>query len=334
LGWRMGRRYVLGIESTAHTFAVAIVDDKLNVISDVRDVVRSGETLGIDPKLTAEHHANVAPQVLEKALNEAGMDITDIDAVAYSMGPGLGPALRIGATVARAIAHKFKKPLYPVHHGIGHIELTSTLLGFKDPLVVIVSGGHTSILSFNLGRWRTYGETLDITLGNLMDMFARKIGIPFPGGPKIEEIARKGRKYIEMPYGIKGNNMVYSGLLTYAIQLIGRTSVEDIAYSLQETAFTVLVEATERALTQVSKKEIGLTGGVASNDRLYNMMCSMAREHGVKVGRLEKKYNSDNGVQIAVVGMLYMKSGYAPVPVEEAVIKQRIRVEEVEIPWR
>ncbi len=330
----MENSYVLGIESTAHTFGVAIIDDKFNILSDIRDTVKPGETLGIDPKITAEHHANMAPQVLEKALDTAGLDVNDISAVAYSMGPGLGPALRIGATVARALAYRYGKPLYPVHHGIGHVELTSILLGFKDPLVVIVSGGHTSILSFNLGRWRTYGETLDITLGNLIDMFARRIGIPFPGGPKIEEIASKGRRYIEMPYGIKGNNMVYSGLLTYSLQLIDREPLEDIAYSLQETAFTVLVEATERALTQLSKQELGITGGVASNDRLYKMMLEMAKEHGVVTGRLEKRYNSDNGVQIALVGMLYLKVNHPPTPIDKAIIKQRIRVEEVEIPWR
>ena len=330
----MNEELVLGIESTAHTFGVAIIDEKLNILSDVRDVVRPGETLGIDPKLTAEHHANIAPTILKIALKEANVNIRDISAIAYSMGPGLGPALRIGATIARALAYKYEKPLYPVHHGIGHVELTSTLLGFRDPLIVIVSGGHTSILSFNLGRWRTYGETLDITLGNLIDMFARKIGIPFPGGPKIEELAMKGRKYIEMPYGIKGNNMVYSGLLTYAFQLIDKESIEDIAFSLQETAFTILVEATERALTQLAKRELGITGGVASNNRLYKMMREMAEEHGVEIGRLERKYNSDNGVQIAVVGMLYLKSKYQPTPIDKAIIRQRIRVEEVEIPWR
>jgi glycoprotease/Kae1 family metallohydrolase len=185
-----------------------------------------------------------------------------------------------------------------------------------------------------MGRWRTYGETLDITIGNLLDAFARRVGIGFPGGPKIEEMARNGEKYIEMPYRIKGNNMVYSGLLTYASQLIGKERIEDIAYSLQETAFSILTEATERALTQLSKRELGLTGGVASNNRLFNMMKTMSKDHGVKIGRLKSKYNSDNAVMIAIVGMLYLKENYPPTAVEKAVIKQRYRIDEVDIPWR
>jgi N6-L-threonylcarbamoyladenine synthase len=330
----MNRNIVLGIESTAHTFAVGIIDDELNIIADIRSIAPPSHTLGIDPKTVAEHHASVSLNVIERALKEGGINIEKVSAIAYSMGPGLGPALRIGATIARALAYKYNIPLYPVHHGIGHVELTCTMLKLKDPLVIIVSGGHTSILSFNYGRWRTYGETLDITLGNLFDMFARKLGIQFPGGPQIEKLAKDGNKYIEMPYNIKGNNVVYSGLLTYALNLLGKERVEDIAYSLQETAFAMLTEATERALTQLKKKEIGITGGVASNDRLYQMMTDMAKEHGVIVRRLNKKYNSDNGVQIAIVGLLYLKSDYKPTPIEKSIVRQRIRIEEVDVPWR
>ena len=327
-------KYVLGIESTAHTFGVGIVDDNFNILADERSVLRPSATLGIDPGEAAAHHARVAVDIFNKALDRAKLKITDIDAIAYSSGPGLGPALRVGATLARAVAYRYSIPLYPVHHGLGHVELTATLLKLKDPVIVIVSGGHTSILSFNYGRWRTYGETLDITLGNLLDMFARELNLPFPGGPKIEELARKGSKYIEMPYTVKGNNVVYSGLLTYAIKLIGKERIEDIAYSLQETAFSMLTEVTERALSQLRKSEIGLTGGVASNNRLYEMMSIMALEHNARVYRLEQKYNSDNGVQIAIVGMLYLKSEYPPTPVEKAIIRQRYRIEEADVPWR
>jgi glycoprotease/Kae1 family metallohydrolase len=208
------------------------------------------------------------------------------------------------------------------------------MLGLEDPLILLISGGHTSILGFSEGRWRVYGETLDITLGNLLDMFAREAGIPFPGGPKIEELASKGSRLIEMPYTIKGNNMVYSGLLTYAVSILNKYPLEDICYSLQETAFSILVEATERALVQLNKREIGITGGVASNTYLFNMVRKMADEHNVHVARLESKYNADNAVQIAIVGLLYKKTGHPPVGAEKAIVKQRYRIEEVEIPWR
>jgi len=329
--------YVLGIESTAHTFGVGIIDEDFNILADTRSVLRPTNTLGIDPGEAAEHHSKVALDVLYKAFKESGLKISDIDLISFSKGPGLGPALRIGATLARGLALKYNKPIYPVHHGLGHVELTVHFTGFNDPLVLLVSGGHTAILAFNKRRWRVYGETLDITIGNLLDSFARKLGIGFPGGPVIEGMASGERRYIELPYNVKGNNVVYSGLLTKAIELIGKYDHNDLAYSLQETAFAMLVEVTERALIQTNKKGICIAGGVASNNRLFEMMRMMADEHNVKVGRLEgdmKRLNSDNGVQIALLGLLYYKSGVMPVKVENSYIYQRIRIDEEEVPWR
>jgi len=326
---------VLGIESTAHTFAVGIIDDKINILADIRAVYKPQNTLGIEPHDAAEHHSVEGPIVLKKALEKASLSITDIDLICYSMGPGLGPALRIGATIARALAYMYNKPLYPVHHAIGHIELAKTLLNLKKPLVVLVSGGHTAITAYNLGRWRVYGETLDITLGNLFDMFARKLNIPFPGGPKIEEIALNGKKFIEMPYNIKGNNVQYSGLLTYANKLLNKGfNKEDIVYSLQETAFSMLIEASERALIQLDADSVVLTGGVASNDRLYEMTKEMAAKHGLNAYRSPKKYNPDNGVQIAIVGLKMWLSNYKPIDIRDAIIRQRWRLDEVEVLWK
>lgn len=325
--------YVLGIESTAHTFGIGIVKGK-NILADVRYIYKPIKTLGIDPREAAEHHSKIAAKALNEALNIAGISMGNIDIIAYAMGPGLGPCLRVGATMARFLSTYYSIPLYPVHHGIGHAELASLLLNMKDPMIILVSGGHTAILGFNMGRWRIYGETLDITIGNLLDSFARKAKIPFPGGPKIESLASKSKNFIKMPYTIKGNNVVYSGLLTYAISLLGRYSLEDICYSLQEIAFSTLVEAAERALVQLRKREIALTGGVAANNHLYKKFKTLEELHNIKVGRTELKYNLDNGVQIAIVGYLYAKAGYRPIEPEKAKIKQRIRIEKVDIPWR
>jgi len=325
---------VLGIESTAHTFGVALLRGGREILADVRYVYRPSRTLGIEPREAAEHHSRVAGRAVKEALDKAGISMERVDAIAYSMGPGLGPCLRVGATVARFLAIYYRKPLYPVHHGIGHVELAAQFLGMRDPLVVLVSGGHTSIVGFSGGRWRVYGETLDITLGNLLDMFAREAGIPFPGGPRVEELASRGGRYIRMPYCVKGNNVVYSGLLTYATGLIGKHRLEDICYSLQEAAFSSLVEACERALVQLGKREVALTGGVASNNCLFAKMKELEGLHGVRVDRLEKRLNDDNGVQIAVVGHLYLASGADPCPPDEAIVRQRVRLEEVEVPWR
>jgi N6-L-threonylcarbamoyladenine synthase len=148
-----------------------------------------------------------------------------VDAVAMSLGPGLGPALRTGATVARGIAAILKKPLIPVHHGIGHIEIAALTTRLKDPLVLLVSGGHTAIAACANKKWRIFGETEDITIGNLFDMFSRAAKIPSPGGPNVEKYAQKGSRYVDLPYTVKGNDVSYSGLLTASIEKLEKDKV-------------------------------------------------------------------------------------------------------------
>ena len=328
-----GKTLILGIESTAHTFGVAIIDENFTVLADERSTLDVPLGSGIHPQKAAEHHAQNACRLITSALKKANISPDKLSGIAYSAGPGLGPALRVGATTARALSLLFKKPIYAIHHAIGHIELAIKLTKSTDPLVVLVSGGHTAITAFSDGKWRIYGETLDITLGNLIDQFARELGLPFPGGPHVESLAKKSQNYIPLPYTVKGNNVMYSGLLTHVISLASKHKLEDLCYSLQETAFSMLVEAVERALVQLDKKEIVLTGGVASNSRLQEMLSQMAEIHGVKVLVSPKKYNPDNGVQIAIVG-LYLHKHNLSVPVEKAIVKQRWRLDEVDIPWR
>ena len=328
--------YVLGIESTAHTFGVGIIDDKYRVVSDIRYQFKPPSGMGIEPFMAAEHHSVVASEAVRRALYEASLSVDDLDGIGYSMGPGLGPCLRIGATVARALSAKYGIPLYPVNHAIGHIELVKTIYSLKNPLILLISGGHTVITAFKEGRWRSYGETLDITVGNLMDVFAREAGLGFPGGPKIEAIAREGSRYIELPYTIKGSNFQFSGLLTRAIQMLkDGVDIRDLSYSLQETAFSVVVEAMERALASMRDEidSIAVTGGVAANDYLFEKLDLMARYHGLKAYRLDKKMNGDNGVQIAIVAIKMLKNSVPPIKVEDAIVKQRWRFDEVDIRW-
>jgi N6-L-threonylcarbamoyladenine synthase len=323
----------LGIESTAHTFAAAVVDRDLRILSDRRSVMPFEEGGGIHPQQAAEHHSDVAPTIIMQALKDARTGIEEVAGIGFSAGPGLGPSLRIGATAARTISSCYGIPLYPVHHGIGHIELACQVSGSSDPLVVLVSGGHTAILGFRAGNWRVYGETLDMTLGNLLDQFARETGLPFPGGPRVEELALSG-SYVEgLPYTVKGNNVVYSGLLTASIHRVEETNLENVSHTLQEVAFAMLTEATERAFVQLGKKEIVLTGGVARNSRLQSMIRDMAEAQGGKLLKADDRYDSYNGVQIAVVAALASRVD-GGVSVENATVRQRWRVDEVDIPWR
>ncbi|MEK6930517.1 MAG: O-sialoglycoprotein endopeptidase, partial [Thermoproteota archaeon] len=166
----------LGVESTAHTFSCAILEKKGKqgkILSDVRKIYRPPEGEGIHPREASRHHVENSAIVLSKCLQEAGVTIKDLDIISYAAGPGLGPCLRVGAVVARSLASYYNIPIYPVNHAIGHIELGKLLTGAKNPLVLLVSGGHTMLLAFLNKQWRVFGETLDITLGQLLDQFGR-----------------------------------------------------------------------------------------------------------------------------------------------------------------
>ncbi|MBT4551053.1 MAG: O-sialoglycoprotein endopeptidase, partial [Nitrosopumilus sp.] len=162
----------LGIESTAHTFSCAVIEKtgkKGKILSDIRKIFRPEAGQGIHPREASRHHIENSPIVLSECLKEADVSIGDLDIISYAAGPGLGPCLRVGAVVARSLSSFYEIPIYPVNHAIGHIELGKLLTGARDPLVLLVSGGHTMLLSFLDKQWRVFGETLDITLGQLLD---------------------------------------------------------------------------------------------------------------------------------------------------------------------
>ncbi|MBS7623105.1 N(6)-L-threonylcarbamoyladenine synthase Kae1 [Candidatus Bathyarchaeota archaeon] len=328
------RRLCLGIESTAHTFGAAIASDDGRIVSDVRDIYVPEAGKGIHPTGAAQHHSSVADKVVIAAFKDAHVRPEKIDAVAFSCGPGLGPCLRVGATVARAISVYFQKPLVPVNHAIAHIEIASLTTGARDPLVVLVSGGHTAIATYAARRWRICGETEDITLGNLLDMFARATGLSTPGGPEVERMAENGREMLDLPYTVKGNDVAYSGLLTAALREHKKgTQMADLCFSLQEVAFSMLTEATERALAHTGKRELLLTGGVAANRRLQSMLESIAQEHEAEFRVVDRRFSGDSGAQIAWTGILAFKAGLT-VSVEESHVRPRWRLDEVDVAWR
>jgi N6-L-threonylcarbamoyladenine synthase len=323
----------LGIESTAHTFGVSIASSEGKILSNVNDKYSPPPGKGIHPREATQHHCEVGPRVLEESLKKWGGNIDDLDVIAFAAGPGLGPTLRTGATMARALAVWLNKPLAPVHHAIGHIEIAAKMADVKDPLVTLVSGGHTTVTAFTGGRWRIFGETEDITLGNLLDMFGRAVPLPTPGGPEVEKIASRGTNFIELPYVVKGNDVSYSGLLTAAKKLLGKKPLEDICYSLQEVSFAMLAEATERALAHTQKNELMLTGGVAANKRLAEMLRIVAESHGARFSVVPREYSGDCGAQIAWTGILAYSAG-ATIEVAKSYVKPRWRLDTVDIPWR
>jgi N6-L-threonylcarbamoyladenine synthase len=324
----------LGIESTAHTLGIGIVDsDGFNVLANEKETFTTDEG-GIRPIKAAEHHVLFFEQVLSRALEKAKLNLRDINVVAFSQGPGLGQCLRIGAVAARTLALRLKVPLLGINHCIAHVESGKITSKFKDPVTLYVSGANTQILALASGRYRVFGETLDIGVGNFLDSFGRVIGIGFPAGPKIEELAAKGKKYIELPYTIKGMDFTFSGILTKLEQLYKtkKYSKEDLCFSAQETVFAMLTEATERAVAHINKKEVVLTGGVASNQRLTEMLKIMCKERNVKFAAVPRPLATDNGAMIAMLGILESKVGIKQ-NLRDSKVNPYQRTDQIDVTW-
>jgi N6-L-threonylcarbamoyladenine synthase len=333
----------LGIESTAHTFGCSVIEFSPSkkkgwkILSDTRDLYKSPGGSGIHPREASRHHAETSSSVLKCSLKEAKVLIKDVDIIAYSAGPGLGPCLRVGAVVARTLATFHKKPLIPVNHALGHIELGAMLTGASDPLVLLVSGGHTMILSFSHNRWRVFGETLDITIGQLLDQFGRIMGFASPCGERIEQLAfQSSGNYLQLPYIVKGNDVSLSGLLTAAIRLASNknNSLEDICYSLQETAFAMVTETIERAVSFTDKKEIMIVGGVAANKRLAQMLETACNRQDALLYACPIQFAGDNGAQIAWTGILHFTTTKMEISIEESFVRQSWRLDTVDVSWR
>ncbi|MEJ2267844.1 MAG: KEOPS complex N(6)-L-threonylcarbamoyladenine synthase Kae1 [Nanoarchaeota archaeon] len=299
---------ILGIESTAHTFGVGIIKNR-KVIANVRSGYTT-EKGGIIPTESAKHHDLVKYEIYEKALEEAKISEEDIDAISFSQGPGLAPCLLIGMRFAKELSKKLKKPLVPVNHCVAHLEV-GRITGAKNPVMLYTSGANTQVIAYESGKYRVFGETLDIGVGNFIDTFARYTGIGFPGGPKIQKLAESGKNYIKLPYKVKGMDIALSGILTNLKQKFEskRYSLNDLAYSLQETVFAMLIETAERALAHTGKKELLLGGGVACNSRLQEMCKIMCKERIEKTKFFcpGKSLLVDNGAMIAFLGEIMFK---------------------------
>ncbi|HLH86052.1 MAG TPA: bifunctional N(6)-L-threonylcarbamoyladenine synthase/serine/threonine protein kinase [Thermoplasmataceae archaeon] len=321
----------MGLEGTAHTISCGILTEREILGQSSRVFVP--KVGGIHPREAAIHHADNVQKVMAEAFERSKVSPGEIDLVAFSKGPGLGPCLRVTATAARAFALKFNKPILGVNHPLGHVEIGRRVTGAIDPIMLYVSGGNTQVISHVNGRYRVLGETMDIGLGNLIDKVARDLGIPFPGGPVIERLAKEGSRLFPLPYSVKGMDTSFSGIYTAIRKLISEGHrKEDIAYSLQETAFPMVVEILERGIHQTNKQEILLAGGVARNLRLRDMIGVLASELGLKAFLTTEDYCMDNGIMIAQAGLLMFQNGFRE-NLEQTRVDQRFRIDQVSVPW-
>ncbi|MFQ6068442.1 MAG: KEOPS complex N(6)-L-threonylcarbamoyladenine synthase Kae1 [Candidatus Bathyarchaeia archaeon] len=331
------QKFCLGIEATADDFSVGILNFEGKILANIIDAFMP-ETGGIHPREAARHHAKVAGEVIFTAFQKACVKPKDVTIVAFSQGPGLGPCLRTGATAARALASYLNVPLVGVNHCVAHIEIGKLATGAKDPVTLYVSGGNTIVSAFDAGRYRVFGETLDIAVGNCLDVFAREAGLRqhegMPFGAIVEKLASKGKRLVDLPYSVKGMDLSFSGLLTAAVRLLksGKYRLEDLCYSLQEVSFSMLAEVTERALAHTEKREVLLTGGVGANQRLQAMLNAIAEEHDSRFCVVPKQYALDNGAMIAWTGILAYKQGVTT-PIEKSFVRLKWRLEDVNALW-
>ncbi|MCD1293671.1 UGMP family protein [Methanocella sp. CWC-04] len=317
---------VLGIEGTAWSLSAAIAGwDRVYVEASNPYVPEKG---GIHPMAAAQHHANHIGDVIKEVLSSG----IDFDGVAFSQGPGLGPCLRTVATAARALALAYDVPLIGVNHCVAHIEVGRWQTGCYDPVVLYVSGANSQVLAYRAGRYRIFGETLDIGIGNALDKFGRYLGLQHPGGPKIEALAKEGKQYIELPYVVKGMDLSFSGMMSAAKDAAQRYSKEDVCFSLQENSFAMLVEVTERALAHTGKNEVLIGGGVGANMRLQKMLEDMCNDRGARFYAPPRRYFGDNGSMIAYTGLLQLKYDMT-LEVEDSAVNPCYRPDEVDIPW-
>ena len=336
-----GQTLAMGFEGSANKVAVGIVRSDGVILSNPRKTYITPPGTGFLPRETAEHHRLVVLGIVLDALSEAGLEPDDLDCLCYTKGPGMGAPLVSVAVVVRMLSQIWRKPIVAVNHCVGHIEMGRVVCGAVDPVVLYVSGGNTQVIAYNERRYRIFGETIDIAVGNCLDRFAREIGLsndPSPGY-NIEQLAKKGKKYVEMPYTVKGMDVSLSGILTFAQTEArekiakGEVTPADLCFSLQETIFAMLVEITERTMAHCSSDDVLIVGGVGCNVRLQEMMEQMVKQRGGRLYGMDERYCIDNGAMIAYAGLLAFLEGQVT-PMEDTTCTQRYRTDDVLVTWR
>lgn len=357
-------KIALGIEGSANKIAVGVVCDDGRILSNVRKTYITPPGTGFLPRETAQHHNEHILGLVQKALDDAHITSDDISCICYTKGPGMGAPLSVGCVVARTLSLLWSRPLVGVNHCIGHIEMGLLVTKSANPVVLYVSGGNTQVIAYAEHRYRIFGETIDIAVGNCLDRVARSLGLsndPAPGY-NIEQAAKRGKLLIELPYAVKGMDMSFTGLLSFVESLTshpnyqasrdapqlkrkgGKQNVshanvaepfnaDDICFSLQETIFAMLIEVTERAMAQCNINDVLIVGGVGCNVRLQEMMQAMVAARGGRCFDMDDRYCIDNGCMIAYAGLLEFANG-AFTPLQHATVTQRFRTDDVYVTWR
>jgi N6-L-threonylcarbamoyladenine synthase len=325
---------VLAIETSCDETAASVVeinDSQVRVLSNIvsSQIAVHEKFGGVVPMLAAREHAANIQSVFDAALTESGVTENDIDLLAVTHGPGLGPALIVGINFAKALAQKWNKPLIGTDHMDGHIHSNwlQSIEDIKFPaLNLIVSGGHTDLVIMkDHGEYEIIGETMDDAVGEAFDKVARLLGLGYPGGPKISKLAPEGDPTVyplPRPMLKSGDfNFSYSGLKTAVLYLIRditegtreltQTEKANIAASFQEAAVDVLIQKTKKSAQKYDIKTIMLSGGVSANTFLRQQLKAMCDDVGARCVIPDIQYTGDNAAMIAVAAYFAHKNGAA-----------------------
>lgn len=307
--------YILGIESSCDETSVSIVkngtEEIATVISSQIDIHK--DFGGVVPEIASRHHVKNVTMVLEECMEQAKIKIEDIDAIAITYGPGLIGSLLIGLETAKTLAFVYNKPLIPVHHIAGHIYANSLVKTMEFPLLaVVVSGGHTELIEMkNHYKFNKLGGTLDDAIGECYDKVARVIGLEYPGGPKIDKLAKEGKSTYKLPVPLKDDsyNFSFSGLKSAVINLAHNEEQRgnpirkaDLATSFQNVAVEAIITKVRKAIIDKGIKHMVLAGGVAANQGLRQAMTELAQELEIDLTIPPMKYCTDNATMIAAAG--------------------------------
>lgn len=316
-------KLILGIESSCDETAAAVVGDGREVLSNVINTQIEVHKLygGVVPEIASRKHIETIDAVVDEALRKAGVTLDDIEAIAVTNGPGLVGALLVGVSCAKALAYGRKKPLVGVHHIKGHIM--ANFLAHKDlkpPFVCLVaSGGHSHIVRVNdYTDFEIIARTRDDAAGEAYDKVARVLGLGYPGGPKIDNLAKEGNGDAILFPRVKMENLdfSFSGVKTAVINYTHKMEQNgeeynkaDVAASFQEAVTDVLCEHTIEAAKMCDSKIITIAGGVASNSRLREKMSQMAKKDGIDVLYPPPVLCTDNAAMIACAGFYAYEAG-------------------------
>lgn len=317
--------YILAIESSCDETAAAVVKNGRTVLSNVISSQIELHKLygGVVPEIASRKHIEKINQVIEEALEQAGMTLEEMDAIGVTYGPGLVGALLVGVAEAKAIAYAAKKTLVGVHHIEGHISANYIEnLDLEPPFVcLVVSGGHTHLVVVNdYGKYQIIGRTRDDAAGEAFDKVARAIGLGYPGGPKIDKLSKEGnadairfpKAHVEgAPYDFSFSG-VKSAVLNYinGAHMKGETIVEaDIAASFQKAVTDVLVEHAMKAVKDFGMDKFAIAGGVASNSTLRATMKEACEKNGVKFYHPSPIFCTDNAAMIGAAAYYEYMAG-------------------------